>query len=115
MMPLLLSTSSLSGCATSPSTASGMLPPAFDTATRHQGSVRVQVAGGCEDCAIGQAQVSNRAFAEAVANAIRSSGVFSRVTEGGDPDFQLSVRIFRLETPLMGFNMRADIEAGWTL
>jgi hypothetical protein len=115
LLGLLLLTCVLCGCAISPSTPSGMLPSGFDTVQRHEGSVRIQVSGGCEDCALGQAKISNAAFAEAVTKAVKASGVFSRVTQGSDADFLLSVRIFRSETPLMGFNMRADIEAGWTL
>src|SRR5713101_7082508 len=81
----------LGGCA-SPATPAGIVPTTFDVTARHAASV-----------------------SDALTGAIERSGVFSSVADGSRADYRLAVQIFRVQPPLMGFAMRANMEAGWTL
>ncbi len=104
----------LGGCA-SPAAPAGMVPASFDVATRHARSVSIAVAGGRETTNVDAPQVSNAAFAEALTAAIKNSGVFSGVAEGEGADYRLAIQIFRVQPPIIGFSMRANMEVGWTL
>jgi ABC-type uncharacterized transport system auxiliary subunit len=104
----------LGGCA-APASSTGMVPAAYEVAHRHAASVSISVTGGRETGTMDTPQVSNEAFAEAVANAMTRSGVFSTVSSGPDADYRLEIQIFRLQSPGMALRMRANMEVGWTL
>jgi len=104
----------LSGCA-SPATSKGMAAVPLTIANRHAYTVNVKVTGGRETTALDPSQVSNEAFTEALIETIKKTGVFSEVLQGKEADYLLSVMIFRLQQPVIGFSMRSNMEAGWTL
>ncbi len=104
----------LVGCA-SPATPAGMVPTGFDVVTRHAASVSVGVTGGRSTGDLDAPQISNEALAEALTAAIKSSGVFSSVADDTHADYRLEIRIFRVQSPIIGFTMRANMEVGWTL
>ena len=104
----------LGGCA-SPATPAGIVPATFDVAARHAGSVSVAVTGGRSTGDLDAPQISNDAFADALTAAIQRSGVFSGVADSSRADYRLTIQIFRVQSPIMGFTMRANMEAGWTL
>lgn len=104
----------LSGCA-SPATSKGMASPPFTVAKQHAHTVSVNVTGGRETTAYDPSQISNEAFSAALIETLRKTGVFSEVLEGDEANYLLSVTIFRLQQPVIGFSMRSNMEAGWTL
>jgi hypothetical protein len=105
---------SLSGCA-SPATSTGMASGSFTVAKQHAHTVSVTVSGGRETTAYDPSQISNEAFSAALIETIKMTGVFSEVIEGDKAGYLLSVTIFRLQQPVIGFSMRPNMEAGWTL
>jgi hypothetical protein len=105
----------LAGCAVASNTTGGMVPKSFDVASRHSGSVRVVVTGGCDDCGLAQIKVSNAGLSDAVVTAITASGVFSRAAPRGDADYVLSINIFSTDAPVFGATMHGAMETGWTL
>ncbi len=114
ILGMALLTGLLGGCA-SPATPAGIVPTTFDVTARHAASVSVAVTGGRSTGDLDAPQISNEAFAEALTGAIERSGVFSSVADGSRADYRLAVQIFRVQPPLMGFAMRANMEVGWTL
>jgi hypothetical protein len=92
-----------------------MVPTALDVARRHPQTVSVEVKGGKETVAIGTSQISDAAFAQALAESITRSQIFSRVVQGPGGSHLLSVVLFSMEQPSFGFSMTVRIEAGWTL
>jgi hypothetical protein len=81
----------------------------------HKHSVRITVTGGKAPESTGLATVSNEAFAEAVANSIVESKLFSEIKKGDGGDYLLNVDIFSIEQQPIGFNLTSRMEAGWTL
>lgn len=104
----------LSGC-TSPATSEGIALAPITVAHRHANSVSVEVTGGRETTALDTSQISNEAFSAALIETIEKTGLFSSVVERNKADYQLSVMIFRLEQPVIGFSLKSNMEAGWTL
>lgn len=111
---LLPCTPPLGGCA-SPASSAGMVPKSYAVAGQHSGSVHVDVSGGRETAFHDPSQISNEMFAAALVEAIERSRVFTEIVAREKADFLLSVQIFRLQQPVMGFDVRSNFEAGWTL
>jgi hypothetical protein len=104
----------LGGCA-APATYQGMVPTSPDVSKRHPQTVSVEVRGGKETAALGTPQISDAAFAQALAESIARSQLFSRVVQGPGGSHLLSVVLFSMEQPSFGFSLTVKIEAGWTL
>ena len=51
----------------------------------------------------------------AVEDSIGRARLFKGVVQGSDGDYELTVFIWNVRSPPMGFNMTVDIEMGWTL
>jgi len=111
---LALVAPNISGCA-SPATSKGMAAVPSMVANHHAYTVSVTVTGGRETTALDPSQISNEAFFIALIATIRKTGVFSKVLEDKEADYLLSVTIFRLQQPVVGFSMKSNMEAGWTL
>jgi hypothetical protein len=104
----------LGGCA-SPASREAMIPVAFEVPTHHQKSVGVVVAGGQETSAMGKSQVSDVELQQAVIAAIQQSKTFSKVVDGKNGDYILSVNVFNVSQPSFGFSFTVGVEMGWTL
>lgn len=59
----------------------GMIPDAFESKKKYSQSVRIQVTGGQDDEAVGQPEIPNAAFEQALATFIRRSHIFSKVVD----------------------------------
>ena len=103
------------GCA-SPAKSEGMTPKALKIERKHPYSVRIKVGGGRPtNAAIDASQISNEAFAQAIAEAIAQNKLFSEVTRGERADYLLNVEILSIEQPVFGLNMTVRMEAAWEL
>ena len=104
----------LTGCAT-PITHEALVPGTPNIVKQHVQSVAVTVSGGTETSAAGKSGVSDAELQKAVAAAIASNKVFSRVVEGKNGDYILNVAIFDVDQPSFGFSFTVTMEMGWTL
>ena len=105
----------LAGCGSVPATSEGMAASTYDVEQQHTYSVEVLTSGGEVASATHPAQITDAVLAQAIEEAIFGSGVFNEVTSAPAADYQLSVHLFSLEQPAMGFSMSVHMEAGWTL
>jgi hypothetical protein len=104
----------LGGCAT-PVNHEALVPVALELAKHHPQSVAVVAAGGSETSASGKPQVSDAELQQAVAAAITQTKTFSRVVDGKNGDYILTVNVFNLTQPSFGFSFTVGAEMGWTL
>lgn len=104
----------LGGCA-SPAGTKEMVSDSAQVVTKHPYSVAVRTAGGRETDKMGASQISDQDFAEALRQSITTTKLFSKVVEGQDSDYLLSVFVANLEQPMMGFSMTVKMEAAWSL
>jgi hypothetical protein len=111
LLSLCMVYSLLTGCATL--THEGMVPTKFEITKKHSQSVSISVTGGGE----GAAQISDISFMKALTDSIAKSQTFSRIVEGKDGDYLLTVSIFNVERPSLpfGLSFTINMEAGWTL
>ena len=111
---LALAAFGLAGCAFTADTQA-MMPPALELSQRHPGSVVVVATGTPRTLGIGRASISDAALRDAVAGAIRSSGLFAEVLEGERADYRLEVEVRELEKPESGLDMTAALTTHWQL
>lgn len=104
----------LTGCAT-PVSHEALVPQSFDVAKHHPQSVAVVATGGSETSSGGKPQVSDTELQQAVAAAITQSKTFSRVVDGKNGDYILTVSVFNVTQPSFGFTFTVSVEMGWTL
>jgi hypothetical protein len=105
----------LSGCS-SPAKSVGMTPASLGIEKTHPYSVKIEVGGGRATNALTDpSQISNEAFAQAIADAIVHNRLFSEIARGQPGDYLLRVEILSLEQPLFGLNMTVRLEAAWEL
>jgi len=104
----------LGGCATA-TTSQGMVPTSYQVVRTHPQTVSVEVKGGKQTDSMGKAQISDATFQQALVESINKSQTFSRVVEGAGGDYVLSVILFSVDQPSIGFSFTVKIEAGWTL
>lgn len=104
----------LSGCASS---ANREAMTAGDTpiTKKHPQSVAVRTAGGAETGAMDSSNVSDADLKAAIEDSISQTGVFKRVVQGKDSDYELSVSIVQLSKPIMGLSFTVDMETSWVL
>lgn len=105
----------LAGCAASPTKYEGMIPTTFETAGKHSKTVSVSVQGGRESKLSAPNQISDEAFAQALVDSITKSQIFSRVAQGKEADYLLTVSIFDMKQPSIGLSFTVKMEVGWTL
>ena len=85
-------------------------------AKRHSGAVRVSVLGGKETNPLWKSEISSESFAEALKQAISSSGLFAAVRTDSGTDYLLEVVFTDVDEPLLGgFNMTVTLTARWSL
>ncbi|NVN93198.1 MAG: hypothetical protein HXX11_21735 [Desulfuromonadales bacterium] len=111
---LLIVMAMLSGCAT-PATFEGMVPESYAITQKHQETVRVVVSGGQETSAMWKTQISDEAFLQALIEAIGKSQAFSKVVQGAEAQYLLSVVLISIEQPSIGTSLTVNLETGWTL
>lgn len=112
VLPAVLALATLTGCA-SQMTHQEMTPAPVAVAKQHPQSVSVTImpvqAGNPAADTITASELRT-----ALSDAIVGSKAFAEVkNEGGD--YQLTVQIFNLTTPVLGFSLTSQVEAGWTL
>jgi hypothetical protein len=105
----------LAACGPGQSRPVSMAPPMDAVVARHAGTLAVSASGGCEDCGAGQARLSAAQLREAAVLALRASGLFVAVADQPPTGHDLALRIFRVDAPMFGFDMRCTVEIGWTL
>jgi len=103
----------MTGCAT-PIQPAEMTPASFEIQNKHDASVQLKVEGGQETNPVGFEQISGTNFQQAIADAIRNSGVFSHFKESG-ADYKLSVGIISVNQPAFGLNVFVSMAAQWKL
>jgi hypothetical protein len=104
----------LSGCAT-PVSHEALVPASLEVTKHHPESVAVVASGGTETSAAGKPQISDTELQQAVANAITQTKTFSRVVDGKNGDYILTVNVFSVTQPSFGFSFTVGVEMGWTL
>jgi hypothetical protein len=108
----------LAGCTFTPD-RSAMVPATYKIKERYQGVVIIQVSGGEEASRqVGGStpwSISDKVFAEAVEDAIKQSGLFTRVVSRGEADFRIQVVLQRLLLPSGGGEMESQLSALWVL
>lgn len=114
LLSLAVSIALLGGCA-SPAGTKAMVSDSAHVVHKHPYSVSVRTAGGRETSSIGTTQISDEAFANALTESISATRVFSSVVQGNDADYLLSVAVVEVEQPMFGFDLRVNLEAGWSL
>jgi len=102
-----------SGCAAQ---ASRMVPLEFDVANKHPHTVSINESiGGKETNPLWTSQISNKAFTEALNNALVQSGVFQSVIKDGDADYILDVTILEYDQPWLGADIDIRMKTKWEL
>lgn len=104
----------LSGCAT-PVSHEALVPSTLQVTQHHPQSVSIVASGGTETSAMGKPQVSDIELQQAVATAITQTKTFSRVVDGKNGDYILTVNVFNVTQPSFGFSFTVGVEMGWTL
>lgn len=104
----------LAGCAT-PVSHETLVPVKLDVVKHHPQSVAVIASGGSETSATGKPQVSDSELQMAVSEAIKQTQTFSRVVDGKNGDYILTVTVFNVTQPSFGLSFTVNVEMGWTL
>jgi len=102
------------GCA-SPAKPEAMVPKQFNIAHKHPYSTSLAVTGGRKTNPLWKSDISSEAFAQAVADSIKQSGVFSSVINQGDSDYRLDVTLVKVITPNFGFDLTVTAVTEWRL
>jgi hypothetical protein len=87
----------------------------MQVAKHHPQTVAVVASGGTETSAAGKPQVSDSELQQAVAAAITQTKTFSRVVDGKNGDYILTVNVFNVTQPSFGLAFTVTVEMGWTL
>jgi len=103
----------MTGCAT-PIKPAAMIPVSFVVQNKHDTSVQLRVEGGQDTDPMGTYQISGPNFQQAVADAIRTSGVFSHLKESG-ADYNLTISIISVNQPAFGMNAIVNMATQWKL
>lgn len=104
----------LSGCAT-PVSHEALVPASLEVTKHHPQSVAVVATGGSETSSAGKPQVSDAELQQAVAAAVTQTRTFSRVVDGKNGDYVLTVTVFNVTQPSFGLTFNVSVEMGWTL
>ena len=106
----------LGGCAT-PAASEAMIPETASAEKTHPYSVNVDVTGGRATEPIGQPQIANEAFTEAITETLIKTKTFAKVKETKAGNYRLSVIIFNVQQPSSssGGSASVTMETGWTL
>ena len=104
----------LTGCA-SPAKREAMIPQGTAASKSHPYSVVVQASGGSETGALESSNISDADLKAAIEDAITQKKVFTKIVQGNDADYELSVRIISLSKPVFGATFTVDMETAWTL
>ena len=106
----------LGGCAT-PAASDAMIPETASVEKTHPYSVNVDVTGGRATEPIGQPQVANEAFTEAITETLKQTETFAKIKKNKAGNYRLSVIIFNVQQPSSssGGSASVTMETGWTL
>jgi hypothetical protein len=113
VLTLVAATALTAGCATASRPEEMVATPA-SVVHRNSDSVSVAVSGGKETNPMWTSQISNDAFAQALRDSIRKSGLFGSVTDGG-ASYRLNAFLGKVDQPLFGFSMTVKMEVTYTL
>jgi hypothetical protein len=115
-LALLACAGLLGGCAT-PAASEAMIPETASAEKTHPYSVNVDVTGGRATEPIGQPQIANEAFTEAITETLIKTKTFAKVKETKAGNYRLSVIIFNVQQPSSssGGSASVTMETGWTL
>ena len=102
------------GCA-SGAKPEAMVPADFAVTTRHPFPVVVEVTGGKETNPLWKSDISSDAFEKAVEAAIRNTGVFSGIVDHSNATYRLDVKLVKVMTPNVGFDMTVTVVTEWRL
>jgi len=105
----------VSGCAQPIKSTAMMTVKEAQIEKHHPYSVKVSAEGGRSADSAGLLPVSNDTFAEALANSIVETKLFSEVKKGDGADYLLNINIFSLEQQPFGLDLTSRMEVGWTL
>ena len=103
----------LVGCA-SGAKPEGMVAEKVAVAHPSSSDVSIVVSGGKATSSSGASQISDDAFAQALRDSIRDSGLFSAVTPSAGR-YKLTAFIGKVDQPMMGFSMTVKMEVSYTL
>ncbi len=104
----------LAGCA-SPAKREAMIPQGAVAIKSHPYSVNVQTSGGAETGVLDSSNISDADLKAAIEDAITQKKVFTKIVQGSDADYELSVRIINLSKPIFGATFTVDMETAWIL
>lgn len=105
----------LSACGMSPAGKEGMVLQGYDSPTKHQKTVKIEVRGGRPTDAMYLPQVANETYLAALIETITASHVFSQVVQEKQSDYLLQVTLISLDQPVIGGNFTVKLEAAWRL
>ena len=101
------------GCATPASSVAMVVTP--PTPVHAIGSeVSVAVSGGSATSSMGESQISDDAFAQALRDSIEKSGLFTKASASG-ARYKLTAFIGKVDQPMFGFSMTVKMEVSYTL
>jgi hypothetical protein len=104
----------LAGCASSAS-REGMLIQDLSINKKYPNSIVVETKGGSETGAMDSTNISNDDFKAAIEDAITKTGLFKKIVQGKNGDYDLTVTITQISKPILGFNMTVELETAWSL
>lgn len=105
----------LSACGMSPTTQEGMVLQSYDSPTKHQKTVKIEVRGGRSTDPMYLPQIANDTYQAALIDTINASRVFARVVQEKQADYLLQVTLISLDQPVIGGNFTVKMEAAWRL
>jgi hypothetical protein len=112
---LLMAAAVLLAACASPANREAMTPQAITVSKHHPYSVQVRTGGGSETGAMDSTNISDADLKGAIEAAIIQSQVFKAIVQGGDGDYELSVRVTSLSKPMFGGTFTVQMEAAWSL
>jgi hypothetical protein len=112
-LPLLLM-STLTGCLTPPNRYA-MSAASSGSTKRHPHSVSVQSHGGTGGRIFKMSGISDADLRVAIEGAIRRTGLFGRIAEDGQADYELDVTIVEMTRPSFEHAFTVDLETAWLL
>lgn len=104
----------LAGCASAAKTTAMSIED-IAVQKKHPHSVEIKVSGGQDTGALDSPQISNEAFADALAESIKTSKLFAEINRTGNADYLLHVTLLDLDQPVFGASMLVHMEAAWVL
>lgn len=110
----LVALSGLAGCASSADRRAMTVAQAA-TGKKHPYSVSVRTSGGSETGAMDSSNIADQDLKAAIEDSITQTGLFQRVLQGKDADYELTVSVVQIDKPIFGLTFTVNLEASWVL